>query len=492
MKKQKVLYRCDLAFGLALLVKVFGLGFTYFPVLDDYIQYGSYPLYDLGYVYGHIGTVAFRPFSALLDPAFWGLFWQHMWVALLLITILHFLSAVFLDRVLTKLHVKITPILYCGYLLLPLTFEGSYWISASSRIIVGIFFAALATWVLQYHLKTNKKWVLPFYAVFCFLSLGFYESVAVFSILLQVWSIWKLTADKETHKKRLLLIIPAVSVLLLLLYYKIFANFGAAGSRVSEFSLSGMGGRILSLFSQFGYIFSVGLIRTTITGFFDSLDLFALSPIWGLCLTGVIVFTSALCAFFSKKHHMHAKAKVCVPLGLVMMLLPLVPNLLVSEVWLTYRSIMVCIPGLCVLISPLCAKGLKNRYIRMIVTFALVFFFSLGCVNELQTYKHVHTMDNVLLDNVVAHLNEDVLAGEKETVLVLPEEVILPQTSYYKDHVKSVFCADWSLTGAVRAKTQNNNIKMITPVYSLEDTDTTGKYILVMDVSYTIVEEING
>ena len=62
--------------------------------------------------------------------------------------------------------------------------------------------------------------------------------------------------------------------------------------------------------------------------------------------------------------------------------------------------------------------------------------------------------------------------------MVLEEEIITPQVSYYKDHVKSVFSSDWALTGAVRAKCRNIKIKMITPVYSLEDFDAEGMQII--------------
>ena len=125
----------------------------------------------------------------------------------------------------------------------------------------------------------------------------------------------------------------------------------------------------------------------------------------------------------------------------------------------------------------------------MAALFILVFVFSVGCVNEVQTYKEVNKMDRMLLNRLVSCLDDDVLAGEKEAILVLPHEIAVPQTSYYKDHVKSLFYADWGVTGAVRAVTEKPNIKTITPVYTLEDTDVHGKQVLYMDASYHITEE---
>lgn len=489
MKRQKFLYQCDIAFFLALLLKVFSAGITYFPILDDYIQYGSYPLFDLKYVYAHIGTISSRPVASLLDPVFWGCFWQHMWIALFVMTLLYFVTCLLLDRLLTKEGIKITPVLYSIFLLLPITFEGTYWISASSRIVVGMLFAVLAAWGLKQFLETNKKRLLPAYGLLCLLSFGFYESVMVFSALLQLFVLVRYVKEKKAYQKLWLMVVPAFFAIAMFVYYRLMANVGALSGRAAGFSLDNLGEKFSSLLAQFGYIFSAGLMRTTVVGFFDGLSALVASPLWGLCIGAAIVGVSACCAFCSKKHRLHAKASLCVPFGLALTLLPLIPHMLVQDVWLTYRSVALCIPGLCILLAPLAARLLHNRYARMATVFFMVFVFSIGCVNEVQTYKKVNTLDNYLLTEVIAHLDEDVLAGKKDTVLVLPQEIFVPQTSYYKDHVKSVFAADWSLTGAVRAKVRSNNISSITPVYSLENVDTTGKLILHMDASYNITEE---
>lgn len=491
MKTLKCLHRLDLVFALALLLKLFSAGFSYFCVLDDYVQYGSYPMFDLSYVYFHIGTLSARPLASLLDPALWGAFFPHMAFALLLIGILYFLSAVWLDRSLAACGIKITPVLYTVYLLLPLTFEGTYWISASSRIVVGLFFAALSARLLIKYLTTGKKAFVPLYTLSCLASFGFYESVLIFSGLLQLFVLGTFACKRKKFKKLWLLMVPAVCAILMLIYYKLAANIGTLGSRASGFSLENMGDRVTELFSQFFYIFTAGLFRTTIAGFVDGLRVMANASSTGWILGILVLAVSLLCAWFSKKHKLCAKAKCCVPLGLALTLLPLLPNLLVPDVWLTYRSIVVCLPGLCVLFAPLAASLFKNRHVRMSAVFVMVFIFSVGCINEVHTYKTVNELDNALIAEVVEALDEDVLAGGKNTILVLPCEIAVPQTSYYKDHVKSVFYADWALTGAVRAATRNNNIKQITPVLSLDGIDTAGKLILYMDTSYHVTEVQN-
>ena len=491
MKRQKTRLWCDIAFGLALLLKIFSSGNSYFPILDDYVQYGSYPLFNLDYVYLHIGTICARPLASLLDPVLWGAFWKHMEVALLLISLIYFFSCCLLDRLLAKEGVHITPFLYTICLLLPLTFEGTYWISASSRIVMGFFFAVLASYTLQKSLRRSGYQLLPLYALLCLLSFGFYESVMIFSGLLQLFVLVKYVWENRVFKKLWVLLIPAFAAGALLIYYKLASNLGVLASRATGFSLANLGNRFMQLFSQLGTIFSAGLFRTTITGFIDGIHLMLSQPAWGIRVAFMILIVSATCAIVCRKYVPYAKASVCVPLGLCLFLLPLLPNVLVPDVWLTYRSIAICIPGLCIALAPLLAKLFKKSVWRTAAIFMAVLLFSVGCVNEVQTYKNVNKLDNMLLDNVIPHLDSEVLSGKKNTILVLPHEIVAAQSSYYKDHVKSVFYSDWSLTGAVRAKTKNNAIKNITPVYTLDGLDKEGKLVLYMDTSYHVTEGQN-
>ena len=491
MKKSKTFHWLDLAFAVALLIKLFGAGIAYFPVLDDYIQYGSYPLLGLSHVYIKIGTLAIRPLASLLDPAFWGLFWPNMVLALFLIGVLYFFSAVLLDRSLIALGIKITPFLYCVYLLLPLTFEGTYWISASSRIVAGLFFATLAAYFLIKYFTNKKKRFLWIYAVTCLVSFGFYESVIVFSGLLQVLVFGKFIYKDKNLKYLYFLLIPAICVILLLIYYKALASFAPMGSRFLGVSFGSVNTRVVSLFSQLLYIFTAGFLRTTVLGFLDGVSVLGKSPFFGTLLFALVVAVSLFCAWASKKHKIRAKAPVCVPLGLALTFFPLFPNILVEDVWLTYRSIVVCLPGLCVLFAPLIALLFKRRMVRQTIVFLMVFVFSIGCINEVHTYKAVNEMDEALLEKVAVALDEDVLTGKKTAVLVLPHEIAVDQTSYYKDHVKSVFYTDWALTGALRAVTENTNIKLVSPVLSLDGLDVEGKQILYMDETLNITEAQN-
>lgn len=492
MKKTTTAVLSDLTFAAALVLKVFGAGFSYFCVLDDYIQYGCYPLYNkLSYVYFGIGTAANRPLAAFLDPAVWGAFYSDMAAALVIICALLFFSAKLFDRCMSRFQITVTPFFYAVYLLLPLGFEGTYWISASSRIAVGLFFASAAAYLLMTYIENRKAYLAVLYAVCSLASFGFYESVTVLSGMIQGLMILKFAFADKQYKNLRLLTVPSIGAAAILIYYKLAANIGTLGSRTAAFSFSDIGGRVVALFTQFKEIFTAGLYRTTVLGFSDGVNLLLHNGGTGFVLSLSVVAVSAFCAYFGGKCELSAKAKYCVPLGLLLIFLPLLPNILVPDVWLTYRSIVVCLPGFCVLFAPPISWLSKNKAIQTVAVFLVTSVFLVGCVNEVHTYKAVHESDRQMVNEVLQHLDDEVLSGEKGVVLVLAQEVVIPQTSFYKDHVKSVFYADWAITGAVRACSQNVKIKTITPVFSLENVNTEGKQILYIDESYHVTEEFD-
>ena len=466
---------CHIAFFVTLLLKVFSQGFTYFPVLDDYIQYGGYPLYDkLSFVYLEIGTVVTRPFASLADPALWGQFYPHLWVVLLIICFMFFTGTRLIDEVFKQLGIHITPFLYAVVLLIPLGFEGTYWISASSRICVGIFFSGLASCFLVNSIRKSRLYLIG-YIPCTLLSFGFYESVMVMSAILQFAVIFTLV--KSNKKRFLYLLCPVISGMGMVVYYKLIGNVGALGSRANGFSLTGIGERFIELITQYIEIIVKGGGLTTAKGALEGLKITFSSP-WGIVALILAVLLSAFCGYFGGKLNFKAKAKSCVPFGIALIILPLIPNTLSAPVWLTYRSVVVSFFGLVLVSAPLFALILKNQKARIAVIFLMVLLFSLGNINELDTYRHVHETDDKLVTEITRQLDSQVLSGNKETIVVLEEEIITPQVSYYKDHVKSVFDSDWALTGAVRAKARNVKIKMITPVFSLDGVDTQGKQII--------------
>ena len=478
MKSLKAKTFCHIAFLLALVFKMFSLGVDYFPVLDDYIQYGGYPLYDnLSHVYLNIGTIATRPFASLLDPLVWGKFFPNLYVVAGIIAVLFFLGAYLMGRSFERMGIYITPYLYAILLLFPLGFEGTYWISASSRICVGIFFTGLALELLIKCIEKKRRLLYVLYILVTFLSFGFYESVMITSAILQFFAIIFLVKSNKRRAKFLLT--PVLCGIIMVIYYKLAGNIGALSSRANGFEFSGIENKLSQFFAQLYDILITGSLKTTVHGAISGFK-FLISSYFGFLILVVSIVISALCGYFGGKLKFCAPAKYCIPMGLALVFLPLVPNVFVSQVWLTYRSIVVCFIGLVLVSAPLFSKILDKRTISTAIIFIMVFVFSLANVNELNTYKRVYVQDDLLVTEIANELEQSVLDGNKNAIVVLPEEISVPQISYYKDHVKSVFGSDWALTGAVRAKCRNVKIKMLTPVYSLDGINTKDKQIIYL------------
>ena len=109
-------------------------GLKYYPQLDDYLHYSVYTADKL--------TTSFlttRPLASMLDVYFWSNFWGNLIVAVLILSVLYTLAIYLLMRVFRQYF-------SCGWMflliaaLLPMGFEGLYWLSASTRIIAGLFF----------------------------------------------------------------------------------------------------------------------------------------------------------------------------------------------------------------------------------------------------------------------------------------------------------------------------------------------------------------
>ena len=142
--------------SVVLLFALFFLRFTYYglkyyPQLDDYLHYSVYTTEKIT-----ADFLTTRPLASILDVYLWGNFWGNMIVAILILSILYTVAIYLLMCVFRQYF-------SCGWMflliaaLLPMGFEGLYWISAASRIIVGLFFASVAAFLLQCFYE-SKKW----------------------------------------------------------------------------------------------------------------------------------------------------------------------------------------------------------------------------------------------------------------------------------------------------------------------------------------------
>ncbi len=454
------------ALFIAFLLKYMIYGFNCFYVLDDYIQYGGYPMYnDTAYVLFDIGTIATRPLASFLDIVFWGKLWDFPRVMFMISAAFHFLSCVIFYKAAKENNIFLSPIFAVFYLFFPLGSEGSMWISASSRIVLGLFFSSLAILSITQYEKEAKK---RFYIVFlicAICSFTLYESCAVFCFLA---SLFVLIKNRQQRRFMLPFVSLFVMLLALLLYMKLGQNIGHMGTRALDSSMFLVFSQAGDFFAQLFEIMTNGIFKLTIDGFAGGLYVLLSKRITGI-LYLLIVF--AVCVLIGKIFSMSQRKllaksniKSLAFCGIVLFFAVFAPNLITEPVWITYRTMFVAMIGIYLILDILFLL-IPQKSVQTVLLMVLLFIFTISSINEYDTYKRTNALDTLLLGEICKTLPEEVMSGEKEVAVLLDDAPQVNQVSLYKDHVKTVFHHDWSLTGAARAYTRNIRIKKVTPVY---------------------------
>lgn len=213
------------AFFLLCLLRFSYYGLRYFPQLDDYIQYHNYAYgKDFAGLWSEVqrlGLFGARPLAGLADLYVWSAFWECPYAAVLLLTLMFALSALLLRQVFSR-YFRTGGLFYVIYLLFPLNFEGTYWMSASTRICAGLFFTALSAVLLIRFLERPRVLTGILQLLVQLAACCFYEQLLVLSCALMLL-LWFL----ERKKGRRVLLAPAsaaFSALSYLVCVRIFAD----------------------------------------------------------------------------------------------------------------------------------------------------------------------------------------------------------------------------------------------------------------------------
>ena len=146
---------CAVLFILALLLRASFGGIGYEPILDDTVQYILYPTsVDYGALIAREGMFSSRPLAALMDLFVVGQM-GNLFFAVILMAVMHGISCVLFQRILSRFF-SVGPVFAVIYTLLPLGCEGTYWLSAATRVVSGLFFTACAAAVLCRFIEAGK------------------------------------------------------------------------------------------------------------------------------------------------------------------------------------------------------------------------------------------------------------------------------------------------------------------------------------------------
>ena len=427
-------------------------GLWYRPILDDSIQYINYPSSsDYGALIEQEGLFASRPLAAVMDLFVVGPLRGWLFLPVLLLAILHGLSAALFTR-LFRTFFQTGTAFAVVYALLPLGCEGTYWLSASSRIVTGLFFTAAAAAMLTVFIEQGGWWRVGAHFALVLLSYSFYEQILVLSFALT--GLIFLRSVRRTRRAW-----AALTAFAALAAYFAFTHAhsgsGSLGGRVALVDEFGPWYRTVfvpELLGQIASAFLTGGWRTAGIGFLRGLRM-AVTSFGGWIF---LILTAALAVGYVYLLRPHKNRSTVISLGewkgalvwgALLALAPLAPYFVVANPWFSLRATVPSFVGLA-LIADVGLRALCRRVRPYTVTAAvLIVFFLIGGASEVADYKETARADDAMAAEILAHAG--VMEG-RVGILGL-EEFEGGQNYAFHEHVASAGASEWALYGKLVA-----------------------------------------
>ena len=451
-------------------------GLQYFPQLDDYIQHHNYAAYnpDHWQFILDLGLLAARPLAGILDIMLWSRFWPNMIAGVALISALFAGSAV-LFRQVWRRYFGTGWLFIILYALFPLGMEGTYWMSASTRIVPSMFLAALSMLMLQKWCGEGKKRYLAAFFFFQLLSFGFYEQTLVLSFTGAI--IVALLELKEHRSRALWALLSFVNVLI---YFSSSAAFAKGGIYSSRMKIvlpwqEGWHEEVLEPISeQMSAAFFDGGFYTLVRGFRRGAAMLLSDGLWLWLLLAL-----ALCVllFFlvwkeRRKSLAFGKAALALLVGLLMTAAPLSIFFVLANPWLSLRGTLPSFCGAALILDTL--AGLVLSRLRMGKTIAAALcsvcalVFSIAAVSEIYDYRATTENDALVASAVCEATNDGAALPQEGLCLLLGVEpnYVGEQNFFFHEHMHGVTESDWALTGALRCYSGNGDFPKVKPLPS--------------------------
>lgn len=460
-----------LLFGAAMVLKYGYEKFRYYPVLDDWIQYGAFQLYDdpfrqifLNYSY-HT-----RPLASLFDLYVWGKFWPNLIGAFILITIIHFVSCYLLYRIFDRLGLpSLGTLAAVLFGLLPLGSEATYWLSASSRLVVGLFLMLCSLYFLAASFDAKKKaGYLIGFAVFQLLSFGFYEQIiamgAACSLLLLLWK-----------KKWWQVFLPILNVGIIGAYYVVFKEGGNTETRgqlvPGERLLVHTGG----VFHEFYDIVVLLHAKFYSVGLGRGLRLLMENESYVyLLLTGVVSLVIGWMTFrMLREEDGLRRPGVQILIGILLAVIPLTPFFILDQSGLALRNVFPSLIGLALMIDGLLLSITKSGAGKAVYGAAvacLTFVFIVVNVAEVVDYKNVSQADRHVAEQIISLGKQAKKINGKYPVYLFGAEPELVKVGVpFLNHGRNTTSSDWAMAGVMRAVGGTRYYPAVTPVTVRDD-----------------------
>ena len=447
-------------------------GFTYYPQLDDYIQlHNQSAYYSAKAVILDMGLLSSRPLASVMDYFFWSHFWPFLMAAVALLSAMYAASACLFRRVWGE-YFGTGYVFLVIYALLPLGVEGTYWISASNRVVPSLFFVALAMYLFQKWCRTGRARWLPLYFIAQLISFCFYEQGLVLSVT-GVLLVGIIEFFRGNHKKSLFALLTFVNAGIYFAFTGYFStSTGQLGSRL-KLTLpwqEGWDKVFLSAAGQTGESFLIGGYKTLFRGFRRGIQciLADFSPLWVVVL---VVLCAALFLLARRFTAERPAGEAALPrpwallVGFLMALAPVTLFFVLSSPSVALRNTVFSFCGMALFIDTVWSMLLTKCSARGIVTGAVcavcAAVFSVAAVSEIHDYRAT-----TLADQRVARAVTSAVVGDEDTIAVLNLEpnYLSEQNFLYHEHIHGATESTWALAGLLSWAADDPAFPAATPV----------------------------
>lgn len=454
-----------LAVFLLVMARYCTFGMKYYPQLDDYIQYHNYTrLYDFSTLQELMGILSSRPLAGIVDYFFWSPMFDHMILGVALISALYAAAVLLIWDVLGR-YFRTSPVLPVVMALLPLGLEGTYWMSASTRVVVGMFFAALAVRAFLNWLDGKGRGWLPLYLILQLIPFGFYEQAGLLSITLTVGAAILERTRKGRPMGRCAVSLWGVPAMgLYFLITRLLNNGGVYGSRTElvlptsrYYWLHGLPKTLWQFFQAFvgGGFFTAakGFVRGVRMIFSGELLL------WALCAAALCVLLWLTLRHREPQERTGGDAPLPLALlsGLLLAAAPVSLFLVLGNTWFSLRGTVTSFPGVALLADSL-VVWLWDRLARgrdglSVLAAAMAFVFCVAGSSEIRDYRDTYYNDQRIAGLVLEAAEAEGLDASSGRIGVLNlEPSYLPnQNFYYHEHIHGCTESDWAFTGLLTA-----------------------------------------
>lgn len=482
MSEAKKTLRLDWALGgvifLLLMLRACSFGAQYWYQLDDYIQYHNYAMeHDFLALVKLVGLLASRPLAGIADYFVWSPLFDHMIVGVALLSALYAVSAVLMKRLIAR-YFTVSPLFLLVMTLLPLGVEGTYWISASSRIVVGLFFACLAGWSFVWWLDLGGWYRVLLFLTAVFLPFGFYEQSAVLAMTL-VLGIGLL--ELRRHRRRALLAlwsIPAAGLYLKLT--TLLAVGGLYGSRTelvlptTDYYWNTFLPEILS---QIQVVFTKGFFYTLVKGFVRGIRMVFSRELllWSLLIVAMCVLYGWLAYRSGEGEEQVRRIPLALLSGVLLAVAPLTPFLILANPWFSFRGAVTSFPGIALVCDTvfliLRQKVPRGQTVGAACMGLMAVVLCVAGASEIGDYRQTCLNDQKAADAILERLAEDYPAKTDVrgiTVGLLGMEPSRLDNVNFKwhEHVQGCTESSWALAGLLTSREKPDGIPAVTPLPS--------------------------